>query len=607
MLAIQNRRITTPQVLSTSEPLSNRLQAAESSQQSVPTATIHRLRKKAKAKVSICINDVRGESTVLKRAVRMLHWNSVDEHERWDVYWSNQFPAVNFCRKMKRFQCINHFSGMYEICRKDLLARNLIYMQKFHPNEYNFFPPTWIFPYDYAAAELYAQTHPNSIFILKPVSSSMGRGIDIIKALKSPMRLQRVVCQLYIRDPLLLDGYKFDLRVYALIVSIDPLCIFVYNEGLVRLATAPYERPRHANIDNKFMHLTNYSINKHSAGFSQDREMGSKRMFESFNKLFVDEGHDVLLLWSNIDDIIIKTILTIRPQLKHAYRTLFPNHDRHSSACFEILGFDIIIDRMYRPYLLEVNQSPSFNNNTVIDDTVKTNLIRDTFTLLNISAKWRRQVLREDKEQVIRRNQMGAHRGDGGGGGGSTPPESHYQREHQETEHQQQQHRSPKHIDYNVENAATCLGHFRKLDLSNYTNLMLNESRPSIYNDTILSRTRAAFGQSRRRQQQQSANNAEYHQNGNELLLNTSTEITMKKQTARLQKSPMSHQQKHQQRQNKSITARRFYQDIGYLPKEICYRDEIRRLNELYKRDILVRNSGVVELISQEFPSNVDT
>lgn len=593
MLAVTNRRITSPQRVKTAEYLID--------EHTMPATPFNRVRKKANAKISICISDVRGELTVLKRAIRSLQWNAVDEHDLWDVFWSNQFPAVNFCRKMKRFQCINHFSGMYEIARKDLLARNLIYMQKYHPDEYDFFPLTWIFPYDYAAAELYAQTHPNSIFIIKPVSSSMGRGIDIIKMLKNSMRMQRVVCQLYIREPLLLDGYKFDLRVYALIASIDPLCIFVYNEGLVRLATAQYERPRHANIANKFMHLTNYSINKHSSGYSQDRELGSKRTFASFNKLFADEGHDILQLWNRIDDIIVKTILTIRPQLKHSYRTLFPNHDHHISACFEILGFDIIIDRMLQPYLLEVNQSPSFNNNTVIDDTVKTNLIRDTFTLLNISAKWRRQVLREDREQVIKRNQMGMCHGDDG-----DPLQNYYNGEQQQPT-QQQQYEALKQIDYNDENAAAYLGHFRKLDISNYTNLMLNESRPSIYNDTILSRTRAEFSQKKRRQQkqqrQQFPNNTE---NSNEILSNLSTEITMKQRMARLQKCPISHQQKQQHHQNKSITVRRFYQDVGYLPKEICYRDEIKRLNDLYKRDILVRNSGVVELISREYQVNVD-
>lgn len=43
-------------------------------------------------------------------------------------------------------QKINHFPGMTEICRKDLLARNLNRMQKLYPTEYNIFPRTWCLP-----------------------------------------------------------------------------------------------------------------------------------------------------------------------------------------------------------------------------------------------------------------------------------------------------------------------------------------------------------------------------------------------------------------------------------------------------------------------------
>lgn len=48
--------------------------------------------------------------------------------------------------KMKPYQRINHFPGMYAIARKNLLARNLMKMQAKFPQEYNFFPKTWTLP-----------------------------------------------------------------------------------------------------------------------------------------------------------------------------------------------------------------------------------------------------------------------------------------------------------------------------------------------------------------------------------------------------------------------------------------------------------------------------
>ena len=73
-----------------------------------------------------------------------------------------------------------------------------------------------------------------------------------------------VVCK-YISNPLLISDHKFDLRIYVLITSVDPLKVYVFNEGLVRFASEPYN---HDYIKNgKFSHLTNYSINKKSENF----------------------------------------------------------------------------------------------------------------------------------------------------------------------------------------------------------------------------------------------------------------------------------------------------------------------------------------------------
>jgi tubulin polyglutamylase TTLL6/13 len=97
--------------------------------------------------------------------------------------------------------------------------------------------------------------------------------------------------------PFLIEGLKFDLRVYVLIAGTDPLRIFVYNEGLARLCTEPYEMPKSDNLDNKFMHLTNYAINKLSPNFIFNEEAtecnkGHKRSLSSVYKTLDELGHD---------------------------------------------------------------------------------------------------------------------------------------------------------------------------------------------------------------------------------------------------------------------------------------------------------------------------
>ena len=73
--------------------------------------------------------------------------------------------------------------------------------------------------------------------------------------------------QEYIANPLLLEGLKFDLRIYVLLKSVWPLKIFIYREGLARLSTVKYEKPNSYNMSDMCMHLTNYAINKLNPNF----------------------------------------------------------------------------------------------------------------------------------------------------------------------------------------------------------------------------------------------------------------------------------------------------------------------------------------------------
>uniref|UniRef100_A0A8D0E965 Tubulin tyrosine ligase like 13 n=1 Tax=Salvator merianae TaxID=96440 RepID=A0A8D0E965_SALMN len=81
-------------------------------------------------------------------------------------------------------------------------------------------------------------------------------------------------------QPFLIDGFKFDMRIYVLVTSCDPLKIFLYEEGLARFATMRYIEPSSSNLDDICMHLTNYAINKHNENFVRDDNTGSKRYCE---------------------------------------------------------------------------------------------------------------------------------------------------------------------------------------------------------------------------------------------------------------------------------------------------------------------------------------
>ncbi|KAJ8384209.1 hypothetical protein AAFF_G00207570 [Aldrovandia affinis] len=345
----------------------------------------------------------------VRRAARKYGLKEAVEGEEWTLYWTDCSVSLDRVMDMKRYQKINHFPGMSEICRKDLLARNMNRMLKLFPKEYNIFPRTWCLPADYSDFQAYARAKKHKTYICKPDSGCQGRGIFITRSNKDIRPGEHMICQVYVSRPFIIDGFKFDLRIYVLVSSCDPFRIFLYDEGLARFCTSQYNEPAHSNMENVCMHLTNYAINKNSENFVRDDDTGSKRKLSTFNKHLEAKSYDKDKIWRDIEDLIIKTLISAHPILKHNYHTCFPNHAA-GSACFEILGFDVLLDHRLKPWLLEVNHSPSFTTDSRLDREVKDRLLYDTLVLINLGACDRRKITEEERRRVKDRLQQNRSR-----------------------------------------------------------------------------------------------------------------------------------------------------------------------------------------------------
>ncbi|XP_052132166.1 tubulin polyglutamylase TTLL13-like isoform X2 [Frankliniella occidentalis] len=181
------------------------------------------------------------------------------------------------------------------------------------------------------------------------------------------------VVQRYVQDPLLIAGYKFDLRLYVCVPSFHPLRVYLYREGLARFST---ERFSLKSLDNLYCHLTNTSLNKQGPAYSEMKERvgaaGCKWTLQQLRRYFHQARISDWWLWQRISQLVVLTVLS---QLRGVPRT---------ANCFEFYGFDVLIDSAMRPWLLEVNLSPALGVDCDADPVVKKPMLHDLFDLLGM-------------------------------------------------------------------------------------------------------------------------------------------------------------------------------------------------------------------------------
>ncbi|XP_044024922.1 probable tubulin polyglutamylase TTLL2 [Siniperca chuatsi] len=308
-------------------------------------------------------------------------WEEYDKGEReeedWNLYWRGSAFRNSEYHKLLPWQRLNHHPKTAGITRKDCLARNLRRMRAtFGSALYDFSPTTFILPNDYTRFlteynKLRLSRGPSVYWICKPVDLSRGRGIFMFEDIKDLVYDCSVIVQRYISNPLLISGYKFDLRIYVCVKSFNPLTVYMHQEGLVRFATEKYNL---SSLHNLYSHLTNTSINKFGPFYKTEKErvgQGCKWTMSKFRYFLHSQDINELLLWQRINNIVTLTLLTIAPSVPSC-----PN-------CVELLGFDILIDVKFKPWLLEVNYSPALTLDCQADITVKKRLINDLIDLMN--------------------------------------------------------------------------------------------------------------------------------------------------------------------------------------------------------------------------------
>ncbi|XP_075048148.1 tubulin polyglutamylase TTLL5 isoform X2 [Mixophyes fleayi] len=331
---------------------------------------------------------VRTDSRLVRNILTAHGFQEVNANSNdFNLMWTGSHIKPHLMRSLTSFQKVNHFPRSYELTRKDRLYKNVQRMQQRHGmRNFDLLPLTYLLPGEY---QEFCNTFSKDRgpWIVKPVASSRGRGVYLINSPSQISLEDNILVSRYISNPLLIDGFKFDVRLYVLITSYDPLVIYLYEEGLTRFATVRYDRTAR-NIKNQFMHLTNYSVNKKSGDYvscddPEVEDYGNKWSMSAMLRYLKQEGRDTAALMSQVEDLIIKTIISGELPIATACKSFLP----HRGNCFELYGFDVLIDTNLRPWLLEVNLSPSLACDAPLDLKVKASMISDMLTLVGVECQ----------------------------------------------------------------------------------------------------------------------------------------------------------------------------------------------------------------------------
>lgn len=357
--------------------------------------------KKKKMKKILYANVTHTKYPIVKNSLLKLGYQFTESTTKNLLVWGDCEGSLDFVKTLEKWQFYNHFPGMWKIAHKVELVRNFDRLQKVLPEFYTFHPKSFILPFhfsDLKSCMSAIQKRKDRTFIIKPDKGSQGKGIFLIQDFDDLNSYwESAVAQQYIA-PFLVDGFKFDLRIYVLVTSLEPLRVYIHQEGMARFCTEQYSPPTHSNKENSFAQLTNFSLNKKNDNFN-DRSKRSKS--EVFNQIAAS-GINIQNIQDKIDDIIRFTIISNLPNLIANYKTAI-NVGDGKSRLFEILGFDILLDSNADPWLIEVNSMPSLTAGSEFDLNLKTSVVEGALRILDLKSGLKKQFISHMRKEATRR------------------------------------------------------------------------------------------------------------------------------------------------------------------------------------------------------------
>lgn len=308
-------------------------------------------------------------------------FEQTEDETNWNCSWGRQF-TLNRYSTIKSWQKCNHFAAANLMGRKDHFHDRMTELKERVGAFANFYPESYLLPKDQQMLNEAWKTH--KLWIIKKAAASRGEGVEVVDSSQSEVPTANdFVIQHYIERPFLITGRKFDLRIYVLVTSIAPLRIYMYNSGLVRFATRPYDP--NAPTSEKRVHLTNFALNKDDENFKRAKGDITREMVEDskwslpffFNYLKQIEI-DPEKVKRELERVSIATVIGGMTVIRNHHARIV----QHRQNSWELYGIDVLLDADLNAYVLEINISPGMSGeDSPLDAAIKGKLMRDTLRM----------------------------------------------------------------------------------------------------------------------------------------------------------------------------------------------------------------------------------
>ena len=221
-----------------------------------------------------------------------------------------------------------------------------------------------------------------NLWLLKRDNLNRGRKIKVFSKLDDILKEindlnekkfpKNLLIQKYIEQPLLYNKRKFDIRIWVLFTYLEQnkkYEVFIFKEGHLKACCDNYD----INSEDLFIHLTNYSVQKHNKNFSKS-EIGNEISFADFQKELDKTGKNIDFkkkIFPEIIQIVQISANSVKGKINLSKR----------SNCFEIFGYDFILDINFKPYLLEINTNPGYEESSPLIKMLVPRMIDDAMKL----------------------------------------------------------------------------------------------------------------------------------------------------------------------------------------------------------------------------------